>query len=384
MPADVPESSSATPFGSTPTEHKQLFPCEQCGSSLEFKPGSDSMRCPHCGHTQALQGGSSGGARGVIHEHDFQQGIARARKQPSEAMVQGGHNVQCEGCGAQTVVAGQAARCPFCGSPVVMAIQQLGEIFAPESLLPFKLDARAAKDAYQKWVGGLWFAPNDLKRLANQHGMDGVYLPYWSYDSNTTTRYVGERGEYYYVTETYRDSKGETQTRQVRHTRWHHASGTVYVNFDDVLVCGSQTLPRKLLERLEPWDLPELRAFDAGYLSGFVAERYKIGLEAGFVTAEERMVPKIRSAIESDIGGDDQRIGSMNVRHGDVRFKHLLLPLWISSFRYKEKTYRFTINARSGQVSGERPWSVVKIVLTVLAVAAVITAIVLFVQSRQQ
>jgi len=213
--------------------------------------------------------------------------------------------------------------------------------------------------------------------------MDGVYLPYWCYDSNTTTRYSGERGEYYYVSETYRDDKGETQTRQVRHTRWYPTSGTVQVNFDDVLVCGSQTLPRALLEKLEPWDLPELRAFDAGYLSGFVAERYKIGLEAGFVTAEARMVPKIRSAIESDIGGDDQRIGSMNVRHADVRFKHLLLPLWISSFRYKEKTYRFTVNARSGQVSGERPWSVAKIVLTVLAVIAVIATIVVLAQGSK-
>ena len=113
------------------------------------------MRCPHCGHTQALPDG----ARGVIHEYDFQQGIARARMQPSEALIQGGHNVQCEGCGAQTVVAGRRRAVRSAGSPVVMAIQKLGEIFAPESLLPFKLDARAAKDAYQKWVGGLWFAP---------------------------------------------------------------------------------------------------------------------------------------------------------------------------------------------------------------------------------
>jgi DNA-directed RNA polymerase subunit RPC12/RpoP len=362
-----------------PTANKQMFPCEQCGSALEFKPGSDTLRCPHCGHTQALPGA----AGGVIHEHDFSQGIARARRQPAEALVKDGHNVQCEGCGAQTVVAGQAARCPFCGSPVVMAIRELGEIFTPESLLPFKLDARAAKERYLAWVGGLWFAPSDLKRLANQHGMDGVYMPYWCYDSNTSTRYRGERGEHYYVSESYKDDKGDTQTRQVRHTRWHNVSGTVEVVFDDVLVCGTETLPRKLLDKLEPWDLPELRAFDAGYLSGFIAERYKIGLEDGFTAAEARMVPKIRSAIEQDIGGDDQRIGTMNIHHRDVRFKHLLLPLWISSFRYKEKAYRFIVNARSGQVSGERPWSVVKIVLLVLAVIAVIAAIVVLVKRNQ-
>ena len=167
-------------------------------------------------------------------------------------------------------------------------------------------------------------------------------------------------------------------------TRWHSASGTVHVGFDDVLVCGSQTLPRWLLEKLEPWDLGSLRAFDPAYLSGFVAERYRIGLEDGFKIAEERMVPRIRGAIESDIGGDEQRIGSMSVRHADVTFKHLLLPLWLSSFRYKDKSYRFIINARTGQVAGERPWSVVKIVLTVLVVIAVIVGIVLLVQSQRR
>jgi Zn finger protein HypA/HybF involved in hydrogenase expression len=363
---------------SEPTSHKRTFPCEQCGSALEFKPGSDTLHCPHCGHTQAISAGAD------IQEYDFRTALSRARRSSASALVPGGHTVQCEGCGAQSVVAGQASRCPFCGSPVVVETQELGEVFVPESLLPFNFDAKQAKQRYEAWVAGLWFAPNDLKKRAHQHGMDGVYLPYWTYDSSTSTRYTGQRGEYYYVTETYTDSQGKTQTRQVRHTRWYPASGTVHVEFDDVLVCGSETLPRKLIEKLEPWDLGSLRAFDAGYLSGFFAERYKIGLEDGFKIAEERMVPRIRGAIESDIGGDTQRILSMAVRHADVTFKHLLLPLWISSFKYKEKTFRFVVNARSGEVAGERPWSVAKIVLTVLLVIAVIATIAVIVKMQQR
>jgi DNA-directed RNA polymerase subunit RPC12/RpoP len=355
-----------------PTASKRNFPCEQCGSALEYKPGSETLHCPHCGHTQGIAGRRRG-----VHEHDFSQGLARARQSSASAMVKDGHTVQCEGCGAQTVVAGQATRCPFCGSPVVVEIKELGQVIVPESVLPFGLDARKAKERYEAWVGGLWFAPGDLKKLARQHGMDGVYLPYWSYDSQTTTRYQGERGEHYYVTEHYTDNEGKSRTREVRHTRWHPARGVVAVPFDDVLVCGSKTLPRSLLERLEPWDLPALRGFEPAYLSGFAAERYKIGLEDGFKIAEERMVPPIRDAIRSDIGGDEQRIGTMQVSHADVRFKHLLLPMWISSFRYKEKVYRFIVNARTGEVAGERPWSVIKIVFTVLVVIAVIVAIVL-------
>lgn len=352
-------------------EGKLTFPCEQCGSALEFAPGSEHLKCPHCGHTQQIAGDKA------VFEHDFEDMRQRLRRAPASSMVAGGHTVQCEGCGAQTVVAGQAARCPFCGSPVVVDVGTLGEIVPPESVLPFAIDQRAAQESFQKWVGSLWFAPGDLRRLAQVHKIDGVYLPYWTYDSRTTTRYVGQRGEHYYVTESYTDAQGNRQTRQVRKTRWYSARGSVEVPFDDVLVCASATLPRPLIERLEPWDLESLRGFDPAYLSGFIAERYKLGLEEGFQIAEERMEPEIRAQIRRDIGGDEQRISSMSVKHADVTCKHLLLPLWISSFRYKEKVYRFIINARTGEVAGERPWSAAKIVLTVLAVAALVAAIVI-------
>lgn len=118
--------------------------------------------------------------------------------------------------------------------------------------------------------------------------MDGIYLPYWTYDANTFTRYTGQRGEYYYVTESYKDNQGQTQTREVRHTRWYPVSGSVKVDFDDVLVCASKSLPHEMIDELEPWDLHELKPYDARYLSGFVTERYKIGLEEGFSISKQK------------------------------------------------------------------------------------------------
>lgn len=356
-------------------EGKLTFPCEQCGSALEYSPGSTQLRCGHCGHTQAI-----GGERAVL-EHDFQTMLQRVARAPASSL--GGHAFQCEGCGAQAMLGGQAGRCAFCGSPVVMDVKELGEIVPPEGLLPFEIDGPKARAAFQTWVAKLWFAPGDLKRLAQVHGVDGIYLPYWTYDSATTTRYQGLRGDHYHVTESYTDAQGQRQTRQVQKTRWRPAGGSVEVAFDDVLVCASSTLPRALIEKLEPWDLHNLRGFEAAYLSGFIAERYKIGLEEGFQLADERMQPDIRSAIRGDIGGDVQQILTMTVRHADVTCKHVLLPLWISSFRYKGKVFRFIVNARSGEVAGERPWSAVKITLTVIAVIAVIVAIVLIVKSQR-
>jgi hypothetical protein len=246
-------------------------------------------------------------------------------------------------------------------------VEQTNEaLFAPESLLPFGVDAKRAKEIMVAWMKSRWFAPSDLSERARKDGMSGVYLPYWTYDSRTTTSYSGQRGHYYYVDESYRDSKGNRRTRRVRKTRWHFTGGTVHVPFDDVLVAATKSLPQKLVDELEPWDLGALTAYAPHYLSGFLAERYSIDLENGFVIAQDKMDPGIRSAIRRDIGGDDQRILSMHVRHADVRFKHFLLPLWISSFRYGDKVYRFLVNARTGEGAGERPYSAIKIAFAVI------------------
>ncbi len=355
------------------------FPCQACGASLRFEPGTTELRCQHCGAAQSIAENGN-----TIVEHDFQEGLARARMVAPGALAQHGREVQCQGCGARAVLTTQSDHCAFCGSPVVLDVREASALtIAPESLLPFALGPAAAREAFRKWVQTRWFAPNDLKRRAQTHGMDGVYLPYWTFDSFTTTRYVGQRGDYYYVTQHYKDAQGRSQTRQVRHTRWSSASGVVQVPFDDVLVAACTHLPQKFLESLEPWDLHGLQPFDPAYLSGFVTQGPNVDLERGFSRAQERMQPAIDVAIGRDIGGDVQRIHQRFIAHARTTFKHLLLPIWISAFRYHNKTYQIMINARTGEVCGQRPYSVAKIALASLAGLVLVAVIVYLVYAGQ-
>lgn len=344
------------------------FPCPQCGAKLTFAPGTRGLACPYCGHAEAIQS-----TPGAILEYDLREGIQHARRLPADQIAQGGREIQCQGCGARAIVTRQADHCAFCGSPRVTPSESRDPILAPESLLPFAVDQKRATAAFRQWVNSRWLAPGDLAKRARTQGMDGAYLPFWTYDSKTTTRYTGMRGEYYWVTETYRDEHGRTQSRQVRKTRWYPASGTVRVAFDDVLVCATRTLPSQLVQDLEPWDLAALEPYQPQFLSGFTAERYTVPLEEGFSLAERRMVPDIRAAIARDIGGDAQQILDFAIAHAHTKFKHLLLPLWISSFRYGEKVFRVVVNARTGEVAGERPWSAAKIAFLVLAILLVAT-----------
>lgn len=354
------------------------FPCKKCGATLQFAPGTTSLVCPYCScanditlDPQHLQ----------VRELDYQQTLAdlRSKSQTFEHKV-----VRCDGCSAQIEAPPSQASfpCPFCGTSIV-ATAFVATHIKPNGILPFKMTRDQAISVFRAWLNSRWFAPNALK---NEGRLDacfqGVYLPAWTYDAQTTTPYSGERGDAYYVTESY-TVNGQRQTRQVRKVRWSSASGTVHVGFDDILVMASKSLPIQQLESLDPWKLEEVQPYADAFLAGFRAETYQIPLDEGFVIAQGKMEPTIDDAIRSDIGGDEQRISQKRTAYRDITFKHVLLPIWLSAYRYNNKVYRFVVNARTGEVVGERPYSAIKIALFVLMILAILGLIALGVAAAQ-
>ncbi len=87
--------------------------------------------------------------------------------------------------------------------------------------------------------------------------------------------------------------------------------------------------------------------------------------------------------VRMDIGGDRQRIDAIQTRVSDVTFKHVLLPVWVAAYRYGGKSYRFVVNGQDGKVSGERPYSAIKIALAVLA-AMIVGAAIAYVTALEQ
>lgn len=357
----MPEPTAINESGQEPALHHE-FPCNSCGAKLHFKPGTESLTCPYCGAHQVIAAPSQ-----PVVERSFDEAMQAIRRCPVTQLAAAGREIQCQGCGAVTLVTGHAEACPFCDSPLVVPVSEDRATIVPDSLLPFAVEHKQASDSFHKWVASRWFAPNDLSKRARRSRVEGVYLPYYTYDAETYSPYRGQRGTHYYVTESYTDSEGKRQTRQVRKTRWNSVSGSVYVSFDDILICASTSLPDKLIRKLEPWDLQALRSFEPAFLSGFMAERAAVDLEQGFDQAKVEMRPGIERAIRRDIGGDEQRISSYSTSHSEVTFKLFLLPLWLSSYRYHDKVYHFVVNARTGEPVGERPYSAIKIALAVVA-----------------
>lgn len=375
MPDAIPEAEIVTPRPAPPAGRK--FPCPACGARLDFNPAVRGLKCPYCGYEQAVQKGDAGD----VLERDIDDYLGREEAH-GKAIPGRETQTRCPGCGAVVLLEEKVhtERCPFCTTALENKPESAEGMIPPESLIPFGVELRAARDGFSNWLISLWFAPSQLRTAARLGQLTGVYLPYWTYDAQTVTFYDGERGDDYYTTETYttRDAQGNTstQTRQVRHTRWRSVSGDVAHFFDDVLVPASHSVPDDLLGRAAPWPLTKLEPFRPDYLSGFRAERYSVGLKEGFGNAKQMMQPVLDRLVRQDIGGDHQRVHSQKTRYSAVTFKPLLLPFWVAVYRYHDKTFQVLVNGHTGKVSGYRPYSWMKIVRAILLLAGLIGGIV--------
>ena len=224
--------------------------------------------------------------------------------------------------------------------------------------------------------------PSGVQEYARKgQRLDGIYVPYWTFDADTKSSYAGQRGTVYYETKSVvRD--GKRQNVRVAKVRWQSVSGRVARFFDDVLVLASRALPKRYTDGLAPWDLSPLEPYRVEYLAGFRAEAYSIELEDAFGEARGHMDRMIERDVRFDIGGDRQRVGQVDTDIRDLTFKHILLPVWLAAYKYRGKSFRFVVNGRTGKVQGERPYSPIKIAIAVV-VGLVIAVIVGFVAAQQ-
>ena len=334
------------------------FTCKNCGAPLRFSPIEESLKCEFCQSSETIDSSLK-----EIKEYDLSRALAELNRQHEKEINK---EVKCSKCAATFSMNPYSfsANCPYCGTPAI--IDFVKEI-TPQSLLPFQLSQKEAKKAFKKWLGSLWFAPSKLtKFLEADEKLKGYYLPHWTYDAKTVSDYYGQRGDVYYVTverTVIIDGREVHQRVQEPRIRWTPVSGRVYNEFDDITIGASKTISYAILDNLSPWYTKKLVPFNEKYLAGFTSEEYTIGLDNGFELAKVKMNSVIRQTVRDDIGGDQQQILSLKTNYHDTSYKNVLFPIWTAQFKWKQKTYNYAINAQTGKVSGERPYSWLKIAL---------------------
>ena len=350
---------------STLDETDKKCPC--CGGVMDFDPKTGGLCCPYCGHTEAISVDES------IPETAQELDLASADKTENCDWGVAKKTVICQACGAESIYDALeiSAVCPFCGSNQVMEAAAQ-DAMAPGGVVPFQITDKQASELFKKWIKKKWFCPKLAKESAKAKHFKGIYLPYWTFDAETKSDYTGEYGKD-------RRKKGPNGEEHVE-TSWYFVSGTYKESFDDELVCATTNHNQSMLHGVEPFRTAENKAYKPEYVAGFAAERYAIGIKEAWEMAKESIRYKLKGNIERQIerthNADHVRNLSVHTLFSNLTYKYLLLPVWISSYKYKEKVYQFMVNGQTGKVSGKTPISIPKVIITVAAVILIVALIV--------
>ena len=337
------------------TEKETDKKCPNCGATVVFDPATGGMHCEYCGYTCELPKADSENA---ICEMDFESALHTESYDWGEQKKE----VQCKQCGAVTVYDAleTAAVCPFCGSTSVMPAANENTI-APGAVCPFAVTKDQAGESFTKWLKGKLFAPRKAKQSARPESFTGVYLPYWTYDAQTTSNFTARAG----YDRTVKDKDGNRKTV----TDWRHVSGIYQEFFDDVTVMASKRQTDSGVRACEPFDFSKLVPYSPQVVAGFIAERYSIGLKEGWESAQKTIQSRLHSDISSYVRRHWNASHADSVRfstlYSNITYKYLLVPTWISSFKYKDKVYQFAVNGQTGKVGGKAPVSVWRVLIAI-------------------
>jgi DNA-directed RNA polymerase subunit RPC12/RpoP len=351
-------------------------PCAECGGDAEWNAAKQALACPYCGTIVPWSEGQDPFGASIV-EHDLEQALS-AIGPDARGLKAEKKSVKCESCQAISIFDPDRAaqRCDFCGSPSIVAMDDLQDAITPESLLPAVVPATTVRDQLRAWYRSRWWAPNKLKHAALTDTLHGIYLPYWTFDAHVDASWTAESGYYYYETETYRDANGKTATRQVRKTRWEYSSGRLAHFFDDDAVPGTVGVHTALLRKVEPFPtIEDLKPYDPVYVRGWTVERYQIDLRQASQISKQQMDATIRELCSKEVPGDTQRNLEVDSVYQGRTFKHILVPVWLVTYNYGAKSYQVVVNGYTGKMAGEHPLSWVKITLAILAALLVILII---------
>jgi Zn finger protein HypA/HybF involved in hydrogenase expression len=348
------------------------FSCPACGAEAVWTPAKKALVCPFCGTESPAELKADGS---LVEELDLVQAL-RDIKPEQRGWSAAKKTVRCQSCQAISVFdpTRVAQNCDFCGSPALIAMDDVTSPLKPGSLLPFKVPDAQVREDIRRWYGSHFWAPNNLGGKAMTDTLHGIYLPYWTFDAQVECPWEAEAGYYYYV----KDNQGRQQQR----VRWEPAAGHVTHFFDDVLVPASKGVHPQLLEEVAPFPTAtELKPYDPGYLSGWVVEQYQIDLVEAASDSRERMTEALRQMCAAQVPGDTQRNLRIDPHFENPTFKHVLLPVWLLTYQYGAKSYQVAVNGFTGKVTGEHPISWIKVAIAVV-LGLIVLAIVFALNSK--
>lgn len=347
---------------------QERYTCKNCGGNMTFDAAAQALKCSNCGTVIQIENKEE-----MIIEHP----LTLDAKETIRASVKASHTMVCEGCGARIEVDAHstATQCPYCGSRYVLAEKQ-EDVIVPDGVIPFQIDAHRVQEIFRQWIKSRWLAPGVLKNLYQADKVQGIYLPFWTFDAEADASYTGQGGKHRVRTVTNSDGKRVTQ----HYTEWYHVSGHIRHFFDDLLIPATRNLSLPDLSKIASFHTADVVSYAPEYLSGYNSECFSVDLADAHASACREMFTQLEDLARQDIlRRYDEAAGiCIQARFHEEHFKHILVPVYSTAYMFHEKVYQVLINGQTGEITGKYPFSPAKIALICAGIAAVVILICLF------
>lgn len=327
------------------------YKCPACGGAIEFDSHSQKMKCPYCDtefELDTLKELDERMEREAGREDDLSGWQTDAGGQWQEGETDGMNVYTCQSCGGE-IIADEttgASTCPYCGNPVIMTEKFKGAL-RPDLVIPFKLDKKAAKEAYYKHIKGRPFLPKAFRRENHIDEIKGLYVPFWLFDADVDAdvRYRATK------VRTWSDSD-----YNYTETSYYSVERSGDMSFAAVPVDGSEKMADDLMESIEPFNISDAVDFQTAYLSGYLADKYDVSAEESVERAHVRMKKSAEDVLADTVRGYATVIPeNTNVCMSGGRSQYALYPVWILNTTWKGKKYIFAMNGQTGKMTGDLP-----------------------------
>ncbi len=326
----------------------QEFKCPCCGGAIGFDSTIQKMKCPYCDTEFDIETLISYDRELKNERPEDLTWETQAGGRWQEGETDGLRSYICNSCGGEIVTDANtaAAACPYCDSPVVMT-EQFAGLLKPDFVIPFQMDAKAAKAALTKHYKGKCLLPKVFKDQNHIEEIKGIYVPFWLFDAEAEAdiRYRGTR------VQTWSDS-------DYHYTRTSYYSirrgGTLA--FERVPVDGSSKMADDLMESIEPFDFSDAVDFQTAYLAGYFADKYDVDAEQSTDRANLRVRTSTEDTFSSTVRGYASVIPEYSsIRLQNGRAKYALYPVWLLNTSWKGQRYTFAMNGQTGKFAGDLP-----------------------------
>ncbi len=323
---------------------------------MRFDVESQGLKCEYCGTIKKLQ---SPEEAAQVEESD----LATQTGEASKDWGADRRAVTCKECGSVMFTSPEQISniCPFCGSNIILSEEDTDFGIAPSAIIPFSITKEEVAKKYYYWNRFALWAPESFRTGKVLGNMVGVYVPYWTFDADTVTSFSGKFG--------YTVDSGDSRVTEMR-----ERNGVVEKFINDVCICGSKRFFNdRLLNSVISFRSEDLIPYTPDALAGFAAEKYTIGSDEAWENAKKGVVRKrILNAACKKVGADsyDKNV-QLSTEYSNVKYKYILVPVWLTACRYKGKVYNVVASGHNGKGNCRRPISTAKIIILILLLLGV-------------